>query len=151
ARSAEGLGIRAVQLRFGMVLGPGGALEKMLLPFRLGLGGRLGSGDQWVSWIHIDDAVALIQFALEHASVHGPMNATAPNPLTNAQFTRALAQVLHRPAIFAVPEFALRFVYGEMADVVMASERVIPAAAQSAGFQFKFPDLTPALTDLLAK
>ena len=151
AESAEALGIRVVNLRFSMVLGDGGALAKMLPPFKLGIGGRLGSGKQWTSWIHIDDAVNLILFALENGQVRGALNATAPNPVTNAQFTRELARVLHRPAIFPVPPFALRLMFGEMADVVLASQRVLPAGAQAAGFQFRYSDLAPALANLLAQ
>lgn len=149
ALSAEALGIRVVNLRFGMVLGNGGALAKMLPPFKLGIGGRLGSGKQWTSWIHIDDAVNLILFALENGQVRGALNATAPDPVTNAQFTRELARVLHRPAIFPVPPLALRLMFGEMAGVVLASQRVLPAAAQAAGFEFRYSDLPPALANLL--
>jgi uncharacterized protein len=151
ARSAEALGIRVVNLRFGVVLGNGGALAKMLPPFKLGIGGRLGSGTQWTSWIHIDDAVKLILFAMENGQVRGALNATAPNPVTNAQFTRELARVLHRPAIFPVPPFALRLMFGEMAGVILASQRVLPAAAQAAGFQFRYSDLPSALANLLAQ
>jgi uncharacterized protein (TIGR01777 family) len=151
AQSAEALGIRVVSLRFGVVLGKGGALSKMLPPFKLGIGGRLGSGKQWTSWIHIDDAVNLILFALENGQVRGAINATAPNPVTNAQFTRELARVLRRPAIFPVPPFALRLIFGEMAGVVLASQRVLPAAAQAAGFEFRYSGLAPALANLLAQ
>ncbi len=151
AREAESLGIRVVNLRFGVVLGNRGALAKMLPPFRLGVGGRLGSGAQWMSWIHIDDATRLIRFALEDDQVRGPLNVTAPNPVTNAQFTRELAKVLHRPAIFPVPGFVLRLLFGEMADTVLASQRVLPAAAKSAGFDFRYPEIAPALANLLAK
>jgi hypothetical protein len=151
AQSAEAFGIRVVNLRFSMVLGNGGALAKMLPPFKLGIGGRLGSGKQWTSWIHIDDAVNLILFALENGQIRGAINATAPHPVTNAQFTRGLARVLHRPAIFPVPPFALRLMFGEMADVVLASQRVLPAAAQAAGFEFRYSDLAPALANLLAQ
>jgi uncharacterized protein (TIGR01777 family) len=151
AQSAEALGIRVVNLRFGVVLGNGGALAKMLPPFKLGIGGQLGSGNQWTSWIHIDDAVNLILFALENGQVRRAVNATAPHPVTNAQFTRELARVLHRPAIFPVPPFALRLMFGEMADVVLASQRVLPAAAQAAGFEFRYGDLPSALANLLAQ
>jgi uncharacterized protein (TIGR01777 family) len=151
AQSAEALGIRVVNLRFGVALGNGGALAKMLPPFKLGIGGRLGSGNQWTSWIHIDDAVSLILFAMENGQVRRAVNATAPHPVTNAQFTRELARVLHRPAIFPVPPFALRLMFGEMAEVVLASQRVLPAAAQAAGFEFRYSDLAPALANLLAQ
>ncbi len=134
---------------FGMVLGKGGALAKLLLPFRLGAGGRLGSGQQWMSWIHIDDVVSLIRFAIENAVLQGPINATAPYPVTNDEFTRRLAAALHRPAIFPVPVFALKLVFGEMSEVLLDSQRVLPAAAQSAGFHFQYPGLEAAFGNLL--
>jgi uncharacterized protein len=152
AREAEALGIRVVPLRFGVVLGKdGGALPKMLPPFRLGLGGRLASGQQWMSWIHVDDVIGLIRFALENSTVRGPMNATAPQPATNAEFTRELAAALHRPAILPVPSLALKLLFGEMAEVILGSQRVIPQAAQSAGYRFEYPELRPALVRLLSE
>ncbi len=151
AELAESLGIRVVRLRFGLVLGNGGALAKMLPPFRLGAGGRIGSGKQWMSWIHIDDLTNMILFALKNAVARGPMNATAQNPVTNAEFTKALAATLHRPAIFPVPKFALSLMLGEMSTVVLASQRVLPLAAQSAGFQFEYPQLKAALARLLSE
>jgi hypothetical protein len=153
ARSAEALGIRVVSLRFGMVLGRGGALAKLLPPFRLGAGGRLGSGHQWMSWIHIDDAVSLILFAMENAAggpLSGAINATAPHPVTNDEFTRRLAAALHRPAIFPVPVFALKLAFGEMSEVLLDSQRVLPAAAQAAGFHFQYPELSAALESILS-
>jgi uncharacterized protein (TIGR01777 family) len=153
ARSAETLGIRVISLRFGMVLGHGGALAKLLPPFRLGAGGRLGSGRQWMSWIHVDDAVSLILFAMEDASgaaLKGAINATAPRPVTNAEFTRTLAAALHRPAVFPVPIFALKLAFGEMSEVLLDSQRALPAAAQAAGFHFEYPALPAALDSLLA-
>jgi len=153
ARTAEALGIRVISLRLGVVLGHGGALAKLLLPFRLGVGGRLGSGRQWMSWIHIDDAVDLIQFAIESAAgiaLYGSVNATAPHPVTNDEFTRRLASALHRPAIFPVPAFALKLLFGEMSEVLLDSQRVLPAAAQAAGFHFQYPELAPALSSILA-
>ena len=150
ARSADQLGIRVVPLRFGMVLGRGGgALKKMLPPFRLGLGGRLGSGRQWMSWIHLDDLIALIAFAIESAQCTGAMNAVAPHPVTNAEFTHDLARALHRPAVFPVPEFALRLLYGEMSQVILGSQRVTPEAALHAGFEFRFSELGPALREIV--
>ena len=145
ARSAEEIGIRAVSLRFGVVLGPGGALARLLPIFRLGGGGRLASGRQWMSWIHIDDAVNLILFAIENTVLRGPVNTTAPNPVTNAEFTQALARAVHRPAIFPVPALALKLVFGEMSQVLLDSQRVMPAAAQAAGFSFRYPELAAAL------
>jgi uncharacterized protein (TIGR01777 family) len=148
---AEALDLRVVNLRNGIVLGPeGGALAKMLLPFRLGLGGRLGSGRQWMSWIHIDDLVGLIRLALERSELRGPINATAPNPVTNSEFTDTLAAVLYRPALLPVPAFALRALFGEMGEVMLGSQRVLPRVAESAGFQFQYPDLKQALEHLLA-
>jgi uncharacterized protein len=151
ARLAEPLGIRVVQLRFGVVLGLGGALAKMLPPFRLGIGGRIGSGRQWMSWIHIEDAANLVLFALRNEAVRGPVNATAPNPVTNAEFTRELGAVLHRPAVLPVPRVALKILFGEMSEMVLASQRVVPAAAERAGFHFEYPELAPALANLLAR
>jgi hypothetical protein len=152
ARLAEPLGIRVISLRFGMILGHGGALAKLLPPFRLGAGGRLGSGRQWMSWIHIDDAVSLILFAIENtagAALRGSVNATAPHPVTNDEFTRRLAAALHRPAIFPVPAFALKLAFGEMSEVLLDSQRVLPTAAQAAGFHFQYPELAAALENIL--
>jgi uncharacterized protein (TIGR01777 family) len=149
AELAEALGIRVVRLRLGVVLGKSGALAKMLPPFRFGVGGRIGSGRQWMSWIHVEDVIGLIQFALENDAVAGPVNATAPNPVTNAQFTHDLAGALHRPAICPVPKFALKIIFGEMAEVIIASQRVVPAVALNAGYRFQFPELRPALGQIL--
>ncbi len=149
ARAAEQLGVRVITPRIGVVLGrAGGALPKMALPFRFGVGGRLGTGKQWTSWIHLDDLVALIEFAIATASMRGAVNAVAPNPVTNAEFTRELAAALHRPAIFPVPEVALKLLLGEMSQVLFASERVVPEAAVRAGFQFRFTDLAGALRQI---
>jgi uncharacterized protein (TIGR01777 family) len=149
SRGAEQLGIRVVNLRSGIILGAdGGAFPKMVQPFRLGAGGRLGSGKQWMSWIHIDDAASLIVFALGNADLHGAVNVTSPQPVTNADFTHTLGHVLGRPTVMAVPQFALRFALGAMAEMVFASERVVPAAAEAAGFHFTFPELDPALRNL---
>ena len=149
AELAEALGIRVVRLRIGMVLGQGGALAQMLPPFRMGLGGRLGGGKQWMSWIHIEDVTNLILFAIQNNAVRGALNATSPNPVTNAEFTKELAAALHRPAILPIPALAVKLKFGEMANVVLASQRVIPKAAQAAGFQFEYPQLKPALVRLL--
>jgi uncharacterized protein (TIGR01777 family) len=134
-----------------MVLGESGALAKMLPPFRLGIGGRIGSGRQWMSWIHIQDAANLVLFTIGNAALRGPVNATAPNPVTNAEFTRELAAALHRPAVLPVPRFALKILFGEMSEVVVASQRVVPEAAERAGFHFDYPELAPALANLLAR
>ncbi len=150
SQRAADLGIRVVNPRIGIVLGAGGgALERMLTPFKMGVGGRLGSGEQWMSWIHIADVVGLILFVLDHADLRGPMNATAPNPVRNADFTAELAAALHRPAVLTTPAFALKLAFGEMAAVILASQRVLPRVALDAGYQFQFQDLRPALEDIL--
>jgi uncharacterized protein (TIGR01777 family) len=122
----------------------------MLLPFRLGVGGRLGTGEQWMSWIALDDLVSLIEFGIEDAGLSGPVNAVAPNPVTNAVFTRELGAALRRPAIFPVPAFALRLLFGEMSQILLGGQRVIPQAALRAGFQFHFADLGQALRQAIA-
>lgn len=150
ATDAEALGLRVVRLRTGMVLGrEGGALARLLLPFKAGLGGRLGDGRQWMSWIHRDDLVELIRFAVEEPALRGAVNAVAPAPVTNAEFTRQLAAALRRPALLPAPAFALRAVFGEMASVLLGSQRVLPEAAQAAGFVFAYPELAGALRRLL--
>jgi uncharacterized protein len=149
ARAAEVFGVRVAMVRIGLVLGTeGGALKQMLTPFRLGVGGRLGSGEQWMPWIHIDDLIEMFVFALDR-TVSGPLNGAAPQPVRNAQFTAALARTIHRPAIFPVPRFALKLMFGEMAEIVFASQRMFPKVAEAAGFQFKFVALEAALADLL--
>jgi hypothetical protein len=152
ARPAAQAGIRVVNLRFGVVLGPGdGALGKMLPLFRLGLGGRLGSGRQWMSWVGLPDAVAAIPFALDAAALAGPVNVTSPEPVTNAEFTRALAKAVHRPAILPAPAFALRLALGEMADeALLASARAVPAKLIAAGFRFANPSIDAALAAALS-
>ncbi|MBX7219246.1 MAG: TIGR01777 family oxidoreductase [Blastocatellia bacterium] len=143
-------GVRLVWLRIGIVLGiGGGALEKMLPPFKLGLGGPLGSGTQWMSWIHVDDVVGLIQYALGNPQVSGPLNAVTPNPVRMNEFATELGQVLHRPTFFFVPGFAIELLLGEAASVVLDSQKVLPLAVEKAGYKFKFPKLGQALRDLL--
>ena len=143
---ASELGVRVVALRIGVVLGAGGgALGKMLIPFRACVGGPLGSGKQWMSWIHLDDVVGLVLAALGGDALVGPVNATAPEPVRNRDFTQALAQAVHRPAFLPVPGLALRLVLGEMADMLLTGQRVVPAAALAAGYAFRFPDLAAAL------
>lgn len=149
---ARKLGLRVTLLRIGIVLGPqGGALARMLPLFRLGLGGALGSGVQWMSWIHLEDLVELMSFALREPRLEGPLNAVAPNPVRNAEFTRTLAAALGRPASLRVPAFALRLRFGEMASMLLESQRVRPQAALAAGFGFRRPELAPALEDLLSQ
>jgi uncharacterized protein (TIGR01777 family) len=146
ADKAEGLGIRVVKIRIGLVLGKdGGALAKMLLPFRLGLGARLGSGKQYMSWIHLDDLVRMIRFAVETQTARGAWNGVAPNPVTNAEFTRQLGAALHRPALFWAPEFLVKLGAGEMAQILFFSQKCVPEAPLAAGFQFRYPELGVAL------
>ena len=151
--AAAQAGIRTVQVRIGVMLSTkGGALPKMLTPFKLGLGGRIGSGRQYLSWISIDDVVGVILYALNAGQVRGPVNATAPNPATNSEFTRSLAEVLHRPAIFPMPTFAVRALFGQMGDeLLLASARVLPSKLQVSGYQFRRPELKTALMSLLKK
>ena len=152
ARAAE-LGARVVILRFGVILAKqGGALPRMALPFRLGLGGRIGSGRQWISWVTLEDIVGIIRFALETNLLSGPANAVSPNPAQNAEFTQALGHVLHRPTIFPAPAFALRLALGEMADpLLLSSQRVYPTKLQRLGYHFLQPDLGPALAAVLKR
>ena len=149
-KPASDAGIRTVNLRIGIVLSRnGGALKPMLLPFRFGLGGRIGSGRQWWSWIHIDDLISAVWNILQTQSA-GPVNMTAPNPATNAEFTRILAHALHRPARLPVPAFAARLAFGEFADEgLLSSARVEPKKLLASGFTFQFPTLSEALADLL--
>jgi uncharacterized protein (TIGR01777 family) len=149
AQRASEFGLRVVSVRTATVLGrDGGALPRMLTPFRLGIGGRFGSGKQWMSWIHVDDLVRLFLFAADHP-VTGPLNGCSPGPVTNAEFTRRLAHAVHRPALFAIPRFALNLAFGEMSSFLFDSLRVIPAAAQQAGFQFEHADLAESLSELV--
>jgi uncharacterized protein (TIGR01777 family) len=151
ARAAEEFGVRVVTPRIGVVLGRGGgALPKMALPFRFGVGGRLGDGKQWTSWIHLEDLTALVEFSIATIAVRGSVNAVAPNPVTNADFTRELAAALHRPAIFPVPAAALKLLLGEMSQVLLASQRVIPETALHTGFQFRFTEVGGALRQIFA-
>ena len=152
AEPAVQAGIRVVHMRFGVVLGPGhGALEQMLPPFRIGLGARLGNGHQWMSWVSLTDAIAAILFALEQSRLAGPVNVTAPNPVTNMEFTRALGRQLHRPAFLAVPGLAVRALFGQMGDeALLAGARVQPEKLLAGGFQFSLPRIEEALRAALA-
>jgi uncharacterized protein (TIGR01777 family) len=150
ARLAEQAGVRVVMLRIGIVLArEGGALARMLPMFKLGVAGKLGRGDQWMPWIHVEDVVGLFAHAARTDALSGPVNAVAPAPVTNADFTRGLARALKRPAIFAAPAPMLRLALGEMASVVLASQRVVPSLAVASGFAFAFPSLDDALADLV--
>lgn len=151
AEPARAAGIRVVHPRFGMILHPGGgALARMLPPFRLGAGGPLGHGRQWVSWLSLDDAVAVILFAIATPALSGACNAASPVPVTNAEFARTLGAALHRPAVIPVPALALRLMFGEMADqALLASQRLVPAALETVGYRFRDRELAPTLQRLL--
>ena len=150
---AELFGARVVSLRFGIILGEhGGALPRMLLPFKLGAGGRLGSGRQWMSWLTLQEAVNIIQFALAAAGLAGPANAVTPNPVRNSEFTKDLANTLRRPALFPAPAFALRLALGEMADaLLLSSQKAMPAKLVDSGYRFLQPNLESALAEVLQK
>jgi uncharacterized protein (TIGR01777 family) len=151
AERARELGVRVVRARIGVVLGEsGGALKQMLPPFKLGLGGPIGSGRQWFSWVHLRDLVGLLVHAVSDEALSGAVNATSPNPVTNRELTRTLGRVLRRPAVLPVPKLALKLRFGGAADVLTASQRCVPEVAQRAGFQFQFPALESALRDILA-
>jgi uncharacterized protein (TIGR01777 family) len=162
ALKAEALGIRAVLLRIGVILArDGGALPRIILPFRFGAGGKLGSGKQWMSWIALEDVVGIIRLALEGPSakdavnvapLRGAVNVVSPQPVQNAAFTNVLAKVMHRPALFPAPAFALRLALGEMADaLLLSSQRVLPKSIEKFGYRFLHPDLSSALAKVLAK
>lgn len=151
AMRATSLGIRVVCVRTGVVLGrDGGALSQMLPPFRMGLGGRLGNGGQYMSWIHVDDLVGIMLHAATHDHIRGPVNGTAPEPVTNAEFTTTLARTLHRPALFPIPACILKLAIGEFATILLASQRVVPEKIVQAGYRFTFPTLSEGLRDLLS-
>ncbi|MFZ5468280.1 MAG: TIGR01777 family oxidoreductase [Myxococcota bacterium] len=150
ATPAKEAGVRVVHPRIGTALHPeGGVLGRLLLPFKLGAGGRLGSGEQYMSWIHRDDLVSLLVFLLTKSELAGPVNATAPHPVTNRVFTKTLAHALHRPAVLPAPAFALELALGEMSTLLLDGQRVVPKRALDAGFTFAFPHLSGALEDLL--
>lgn len=143
-------GVRVVCLRIGIVLGEGGgAIGKMLPLFRWGLGGKLGNGKQWMAWIHLEDLVAMIHWAIENSEVSGPVNATAPNPVRNLEFTKALASAVGRPAFLPVPKFGVRMLAGEFANSLFFSQRVIPAVALANGFQFGYSNIGQAIEDVV--
>lgn len=152
AEKAEALGIRVVRARFGVILAKeGGALPKMVRPIQFGVGGRIGSGQQWMSWVTREDVVAILRFALENGAVRGAINVVSPQPVRNAEFTAVLAKTLHRPALFPAPAFALRLMLGEMADaLLLSSQRVIPMQLQKFGYRFLHPDLATALKSQLS-
>jgi hypothetical protein len=151
AMKAEALGIRVVRTRFGIILAKqGGALSQMVRPFRFGLGGKLGSGQQWMSWITLADTVRILRLALEEGSVRGPLNVVSPQPVRNVDFTQQLASTLHRPALFAAPEFVLKAAFGEMAEaLLLGSQRVLPAQLEQLSYKFVHPELGSALAATL--
>ncbi|WP_019120670.1 TIGR01777 family oxidoreductase [Brevibacillus massiliensis] len=143
---------RTVKIRVGIVLGnDGGAYPKMVLPYRLGVGGKVGSGSQWLSWIHIEDMVRLIDFCIRNEQVSGPVNATAPNPVTNDQFGRAVARGLGRPHWFPVPAMLMKLIFGELAVLLLEGQRVIPQKLLDCGFQFRYPEIDDAIKQLAGK
>jgi uncharacterized protein len=152
AVKAEALGMRVVRARFGIILAKhGGALPQMMRPFRFGVGGRIGSGRQWMSWVTLQDVVGIIRYALENAAATGAVNVVAPQPARNAEFTRELARAMHRPAIFPAPAFALRLALGEMADaLLLSSQRVMASRLEHLRYRFLHPDLPSALASVLA-
>ena len=147
ARRAEDAGIRTVLLRTGIVLSKdGGALGTMLLPFKLGVGGVVGSGKQWMSWVSIDDHISVIEYVIENENIRGAVNSVSPNPITNEEFTKTMGEVLYRPTFIPVPEFVVSMALGEMGDaLLLASTKVLPKRLLDAGFVFKYPELKPAL------
>jgi uncharacterized protein (TIGR01777 family) len=150
AQRAANVGVRVASLRTGIALGPdGGALEKMLPPFKLGVGGRLGNGRQWMPWIHVDDLAALYVHVAERESIEGPVNGVAPGIVRNREFTKALARELHRPAFLPAPYLGLRLLLGEFAKYLFASQKVEPRVAMESGFKFRFPHLEQALADVI--
>jgi hypothetical protein len=151
ALKAEAIGVRVVLARFGVILArDGGALPKIVLPFRFFAGGKIGSGKQWMSWISLDAVIEILRFALENGNVRGPINVISPQPVQNAEFTKTLASILHRPALFPAPPFALRLALGEMADaLLLSSQRVLPKKLESLGYRFLHADLKSALAAVL--
>ena len=151
AHAAEALGLRVAIVRIGVVLGPGGgALAKMLPPFKMGAGGPMGDGQQWMSWVHRQDLVRMILWLLENDSARGPYNATAPEPVRNREFATTLARVLHRPALVTTPALALKLMFGEMSTLLLTGQRVVPAHAKAEGFEFKHPQLEAALREVVS-
>jgi hypothetical protein len=150
-RPAASAGIRTAQIRIGVVLSPaGGALAKMLPAFRLGMGGNIGSGQQWMSWIHVQDLVGVVHHILKTDLLHGPINAVAPRPVTNAEFTKTLGSVLSRPTVFPVPAFVAKLAFGQMAEeVLLAGQRVEPAKLVASGYPFQYSDLRKAMEAVL--
>ena len=152
AKKIEALGIRTCYLRTGIVLGKnGGALKKMLPPFKMALGGPMGNGKQWMSWIHLDDIVGMIRFAIDNESINGAINGTAPTPVINSTFSKTLGKVLKRPALFPMPAFVVKCLFGEMGEeLLLAGQKVIPAKLSAAGYRFKYAQLEQALKNIVS-
>ncbi len=150
--AAARAGIRVLLLRFGVVLGAGGgALARMLPPFKMGVGGRIGSGQQWMSWIALEDAAGAVEYALTNEALRGAVNVVAPNPVRNSEFTQTLGEALHRPTVFPMPAFAVKLAFGEMGTtLLLGSQRVLPKKLEASGFQFKYPELKAALQSSIA-
>ena len=148
---ARAKGVRVVNTRFGIILDKeGGALAKMLTPFRMGIGGRIGDGKHWMSWIALDDVIGALQFVLSNETLNGPVNFVAPNPVTNAEFTKTLGRVLSRPTLFPIPEFGVRLAFGEMADaLLLSSQRVEPSSLKQLDYEFRYAELASALRAIL--
>ncbi|UOQ92608.1 TIGR01777 family oxidoreductase [Halobacillus shinanisalinarum] len=149
AAKAQSLGVRTAFIRFGVILGEKGALPKMTIPYKLMIGGNLGSGEQWMSWIHIDDVIELIDYSLKTSSLKGPVNGTAPNPKRNKDFGQTLGNVLGRPHWIPAPSFALKTILGDMSTLLLNGQSVIPKKAITHGYTFIFPELNPALQSIL--
>jgi uncharacterized protein (TIGR01777 family) len=151
ASRAQASGIRTVMLRFGVILSSsGGALPRMMTPFKFGVGGPLADGEQWMSWIALEDVIGIVRFAIANAELSGPVNVVAPNPVRNGDFSRVLAKVLHRPAVFSAPRLVLRLALGEMADaLLLVSQRAHPAKLLAMGYRFRFDDLGTALREII--
>ena len=152
AKPAESFGVRTISLRIGIVLGEGGGpLEKMILPFKMFGGGPIGRGSQVMSWVHADDIVGLILFCLDNPDARGPINAVAPNPVTNEELAKAIGRAMHRPSWFRVPETFLKLGMGESSEIVTTGQHVLPQRAQELGYEFRWPNLDPALASILKK
>jgi uncharacterized protein (TIGR01777 family) len=150
ALKAQSLGIRTCLLRTGIVLGKGGVLNKMLLPFKLGLGGRVGQGEQWMSWIHLDDLIGIILYCIDHNDLSGPVNVTSPNPVTNKVFTKTLGKVLVRPTLFPIPAVVVKLLMGQLGEeLLLAGKKVLPVKILNAGYKFKYEKLDDALLSIV--
>jgi len=149
AKQAEKFGVRTVYARLGVVLGKGGALPLMALPYKMGVGGPVGSGKQWVPWVHQADVAGLLLFAIENESISGPLNVTAPNPVKNNQFGKSIGRVLHRPHWMPVPSFAMKMLLGEMSEMLLSGQCVVPERALQCGYIYQYPELEEALENIL--